>query len=356
MRYYRPVWPAAPLRRVATRQQRCDFDSYLPASKAYPSPSAAARRPLSRRHEEARLHGLHDGSASTTISKPIMRLVTYQSSAGPRVAGLRNGAYVDLNRADPQVPHCIKLLLAQGPAGLRRAANALATGKPLPAGQIELLPIVPKPEKILCVGLNYADHARESGQTPPAEPVFFSKFSHVIRADGQPIVLPRVSNEVDYEAELVVVIGAGGRYIAEEKALEHVGGYCCGNDVSARDWQLRKPGGQWLLGKSFDTFAPVGPALVTADEISAPGRLAIQLRLNGRVMQQSNTANLIFPVAKLIAYVSQVCTLVPGDLIFTGTPPGVGFAKQPQVFLKPGDTVEVEIERIGVLRNPVTSE
>ncbi len=219
-----------------------------------------------------------------------------------------------------------------------------------------MAPIIPSPEKILCVGLNYADHARESGQAPPAEPVFFSKFSAAIRTDGQPIVLPRVSREVDYEAELVVVIGTGGRYIAEDRALEHVAGYCCGNDVSARDWQLRKPGGQWLLGKSFDTFAPVGPALVTADEIPDPGHLAIQLRLNGQVMQRSNTAELIFSVAKLISYVSQVCTLAPGDVLFTGTPAGVGCTRKPPVFLKPGDTVEVEIERIGVLRNPVVGE
>jgi 2-keto-4-pentenoate hydratase/2-oxohepta-3-ene-1,7-dioic acid hydratase in catechol pathway len=135
-----------------------------------------------------------------------------------------------------------------------------------------------------------------------------------------------------------------------------VAGYCCGNDVSARDWQLRKPGGQWLLGKSFETFAPVGPSLVTADEIPDPDHLAIQLRLNGQVMQQSNTDQLIFPVAKLVSYISQVCTLLPGDLIFTGTPSGIGFARKPPVLLKPGDTVEVEIERIGVLSNSVVSE
>ena len=148
--------------------------------------------------------------------------------------------------------------------------------------------------------------------------MFFSKFSSAILGDGQPIVLPRVSSEVDYEAELVVVIGRGGRYIAEDRALEHVAGYCCGNDVSARDWQLRKPGGQWLLGKSFDTFAPIGPWLVTADEIPDPNHLAIQLRLNGQVMQQSNTANFIFSVAKLISYVSQVCTLASGRRAFYG--------------------------------------
>jgi 2-keto-4-pentenoate hydratase/2-oxohepta-3-ene-1,7-dioic acid hydratase in catechol pathway len=285
-----------------------------------------------------------------------MRLVTYQSSTGPRVAALRDGDCIDLNQADKNLPHCIKMLLAEGPAGLERAARAMAIGRPVPAAKLALLPIVPIPDKIICVGLNYIDHARESGQTPPSEPVVFSKFSLAIRGDRQPIVLPRVSTQVDYEAELVVVIGTGGRHIAEARALEHVAGYCCGNDVSARDWQLQKPGGQWLLGKSFETFAPIGPALVTADEIPNPGHLAIQLRLNGEVMQQSNTDKLIFSVAKLVSYVSQVCTLLPGDLLFTGTPAGVGCTRKPPVFLKPGDTVEVEIERIGVLSNTVVGE
>jgi 2-keto-4-pentenoate hydratase/2-oxohepta-3-ene-1,7-dioic acid hydratase in catechol pathway len=285
-----------------------------------------------------------------------MRLVTYQTPSGPRVAGVREEAYVDLNRADRDVPHCIKALLAQGPAGLRRAAKALAIGQPIPAAEARLAPIVPNPEKIIGIGKNYADHARETGSSPPSEPVFFCKFSSAILGDGETIVLPRVSSEVDYEAELVAVIGLGGRNIVKADALTHVAGYCCGNDVSARDWQQRKPGGQWLLGKSFDTFAPVGPALVTADEIPDSSALGIQLRLNGQVMQQSNTAQLIFPVAELIAYVSQVCTLSPGDLIFTGTPAGVGFARKPPVFLRPGDLIEVEIEGIGVLRNPVAVE
>jgi 2-keto-4-pentenoate hydratase/2-oxohepta-3-ene-1,7-dioic acid hydratase in catechol pathway len=285
-----------------------------------------------------------------------MRLVTYQTPTGPRVAGVRDGAYVDLNRADKGVPHCIKALLAQGPAGLRRAAMALAVGEPIPDAELKLMPIVPNPEKIVGVGKNYADHARETGSAPPGEPVFFCKFSSAILGDGETIVLPRVSSEVDYEAELVAVIGRGGRQIAKENALAHVAGYCCGNDVSARDWQHRKPGGQWLLGKSFDTFAPIGPALVTADEIPDAGKLAIELRINGRVMQQSNTSQLLFTIGELIAYVSQVCTLAAGDLIFTGTPSGVGFARRPPVFLQPGDVVEVEIERIGVLRNPVAGE
>jgi 2-keto-4-pentenoate hydratase/2-oxohepta-3-ene-1,7-dioic acid hydratase in catechol pathway len=285
-----------------------------------------------------------------------MKLITYRSPTGPRVAGVRDGACIDLNRADPAVPACIKALLAQGPEGLQRAQAALAAGKPLPLEEVKLVPPIPSPEKIICIGLNYADHAAETGVKAPPEPIVFCKFPTAISGDWSPIVLPRVSKEVDYEAELVVVIGRGGRHIPREQVREHIAAYCCGNDVSARDWQIRKPGGQWLLGKSFDTFAPIGPRLVTADEIPDPGNLAIRLRLNGRVMQDSSTAQLIFPVDELIAYVSQVCTLAPGDLIFTGTPPGVGFARKPPVFLQPGDTVEVEIENIGILRNPVVAE
>jgi len=285
-----------------------------------------------------------------------MRLVAYESNRGPRVAGVRDGGYVDLNRASPDVPSCIKELLAQGPQGLISAQAALEAGEVMAADAVNLLPPIPSPEKVICVGVNYADHARESGMKPPAEPVIFSKFPSAVIADGHPIVLPRLSETVDYEAELVVVIGVGGRHIPKDKARDHIAGYCCGNDVSARDWQLHKPAGQWLLGKTFDTFAPFGPALVTADEIDDPGNLGIRLRLNGQTMQDSSTDQLIFSVEELIAYVSGVSTLAPGDLIFTGTPPGVGMARKPPVLLEPGDTVEVEIDRVGVLRNPVVAE
>lgn len=283
-----------------------------------------------------------------------MRLVSYQSDRGPRVAAVRDEHYVDLNAADPRLPHCVKALLGQGPGALERAAAA--TGPAIEPATVKLLPPIPSPEKVICVGVNYADHARESGMELPKEPVIFNKFPTAVRADGDPIVLPSVSQEVDYEAELVVVIGRGGRRIPRERAREHIAAYCCGNDVSARDWQKNKPAGQWLLGKSFDSFAPFGPALVTADEVSDPGNLKIQLRLNGQVMQDSSTRQLIFPVEELVAYVSTVCTLAPGDLIFTGTPPGVGMARKPPVWLKPGDAVEVEIEGLGVLRNPVVGE
>jgi 2-keto-4-pentenoate hydratase/2-oxohepta-3-ene-1,7-dioic acid hydratase in catechol pathway len=285
-----------------------------------------------------------------------MKLVTYRSESGPRVAGLGEGGYVDLNQADSRLPDSMIELLALGEAGLDRARQALERGKPRSAESVQLMAPVPRPNKVICVGLNYADHAAESGASIPEEPVIFNKFPTSICGPGDPIVLPRISTQVDYEAELVVVIGRGGRHIPENKALEHVAGYCCGHDVSARDWQLAKPGKQWLLGKTFDSFAPFGPHLVTPEEVGDPGNLRIQLRLNGQTMQSSSTRQLIFSIPRLVSYISGVCTLEPGDVVFTGTPPGVGMARKPPVFLKPGDVVEVEIERLGTLRNPVTGE
>jgi len=285
-----------------------------------------------------------------------MKLATYQSDQGPRAAGVRDDGYVDLNRADPEVPACIKRLLAQGAQGIARAEQAMAAGEPMPAADVELLPPIPSPEKVLCIGRNYAEHAKESGADVSAEPVVFNKLPSAVSTAGRPIVLPKLSQEVDYEAELVVVIGTPGRHILRQQALDHVAAYCCGNDVSARDWQFHHSDGHWLLGKSFDTFAVFGPHLITADEIDDPGNLDIRLRLNGQEMQSSNTSQLIFPIDQLISHISGICTLKPGDLIFTGTPSGVGFARKPPVFLKDGDAVEVEVEKLGVLRNHVVAE
>jgi len=285
-----------------------------------------------------------------------MRLVTYLSAEGPRIAGVGRLGLVDLNRADQTLPTSMVELLALGERGMAQAAMAIANGKPFAAADVELLAPVPHPEKIICIGLNYADHAAESGVEPPSEPVVFNKFATAVAAHNDAVELPRASQQVDYEAELVVIIGTGGKNIARKDAYTHVAGYACGHDVSARDWQLHKPGKQWLLGKTFDGFAPFGPELVTADEVGDAGELGIKLRLNGATMQDSNTRQLIFPIDELIAYVSGVCTLVPGDVIFTGTPPGVGMARKPPVFLKPGDVTEVEIERIGTLRNTFVAE
>ena len=221
------------------------------------------------------------------------------------------------------------------------------------------MPAVPqlsieRPGKIICVGLNYRDHAEETGAELPKAPLLFAKWGNTLIGHGDPILLPRESEEVDYEAELGVVIGTGGRHIAETQALDHVRGYICVNDVSARDLQFAD--GQWTRGKSPDTFCPVGPRLVGREEIDDPQALAIRCILNGETMQDSSTANMIFSVAEIIAYVSRTITLEPGDLIATGTPAGVGVFRDPKVLLKDGDEVTVEVEGLGALTNPVRKE
>ena len=213
---------------------------------------------------------------------------------------------------------------------------------------------IERPGKIICVGLNYRDHAEETGAELPKAPLLFAKWGNTLIGHGDPIVLPRESEEVDYEAELGVVIGTGGRHIAETRALEHVRGYICVNDVSARDLQFGD--GQWTRGKSPDTFCPVGPRLVPREEIDDPQALAIKCILNGETMQDSTTANMIFSVAEIISYVSRTITLEPGDLIATGTPAGVGVFRDPKVLLKDGDEVTVEVEGLGALTNPVRKE
>ncbi len=284
-----------------------------------------------------------------------MRFLTYERDGKVGLAAKHGDQWHDLQSADASIHPMLQMHLAGGPAILDRIKEVIPQGEVLDRAKLKLLPPIPVPQKIICVGLNYADHAAETGAEIPSEPLIFNKFPTALRADGDKIVLPPVSEQVDFEAELVVVIGRGGKNIPQENAMDHVGGYCCGHDVSARDWQKGKPGKQWLLGKSFDSFAPCGPELVTPDEIDDPHSLGIRCRINGETMQDSNTRQLIFPIDKLISYISQVCTLMPGDLIYTGTPPGVGMARKPPVFLKPGDVVEVEIERIGLLRNPVVA-
>lgn len=225
--------------------------------------------------------------------------------------------------------------------------------RPMPS---TLLPAVPPPEKIFCIGLNYRDHAIETGSEIPTEPVVFSKFNSTLVGHGDAIELPKVSDQVDYEAELVVVIGTEAKHVQAKDAMRHVFGYTCGHDVSARDWQKGRPGGQWLLGKTFDTFAPTGPCLVTTNQVPDPSNLSVKMHLNGEVVQDSTTAQLIFDIPTLVAHLSQIVTLKPGDLIFTGTPPGVGAARNPPVFLQPGDQCSVEIEGIGMLTNTCRAE
>jgi 2-keto-4-pentenoate hydratase/2-oxohepta-3-ene-1,7-dioic acid hydratase in catechol pathway len=282
-----------------------------------------------------------------------MRFATIRTAFGPRAALLERDGYVDLHAADPSLPPDLINLLAAGPSALERArhtATHARTGH-LTQSSVALLPPIPEPRKIICIGLNYRDHAAESGALIPKEPILFSKFPTALVGHEANIVLPAVSSEVDYEAELVIVIGKRGKPRSKAEAAEYIAGYTIGHDVSARDWQLKKEGKPWTIGKTFDTFAPCGPVLVTADEVPDPTNLAIRLRLNGATMQDSSTKQMIFSPAELLVYLAQVFTLEPGDLIFTGTPPGVGFARKPPVFLKPGDVVEIEIERLGLLRN-----
>jgi 2-keto-4-pentenoate hydratase/2-oxohepta-3-ene-1,7-dioic acid hydratase in catechol pathway len=212
---------------------------------------------------------------------------------------------------------------------------------------------VPRPGKVICIGLNYRDHAAESNMPSPEIPVVFSKFATAVIAPGEPVVLPPTSEQVDYEAELAVVIGRRAKNIRANRALDYVLGYTAFNDVSARDFQFAD--GQWQRGKSCDTFAPMGPKIVTTDVVPDPHKLSIKLTLNGQTMQDSNTDQLIFGVPELIEFLSQTITLEPGDVIATGTPPGVGFARKPPVFLRAGDVMEVDIDRVGKLNSQVVA-
>jgi 2-keto-4-pentenoate hydratase/2-oxohepta-3-ene-1,7-dioic acid hydratase in catechol pathway len=226
-----------------------------------------------------------------------------------------------------------------------------------PLGEVSMLAPVPRPGKIVAVGLNYRDHAAEAGLPVPETPVIFGKFPSAVIGPGQPIVLPAGSRRVDYEGELGVVIGRRVRRVSRQDALGAVLGFVPANDVSDRDFQ--KADGQWVRAKSCDTFAPLGPAIVTTDEVErlVPGGvLRLQTRVNGTVLQDGSTADLVFDVAALLAFVSETITLEPGDVLLTGTPAGVGFARRPRVFLSPGDVVEVEIDALGTLRNPVLAE
>jgi 2-keto-4-pentenoate hydratase/2-oxohepta-3-ene-1,7-dioic acid hydratase in catechol pathway len=234
---------------------------------------------------------------------------------------------------------------------IRGQIDSALAAAPLVAGRVKLLSPVPEGGKLLCIGLNYRDHAIESGMEIPSEPVVFNKLAGTLCGPEDCVPLPQCSSKVDYEAELVLVIGRRTWQVTEEQAEASIFGYTCGHDVSARDWQIGRPGGQWLLGKSFPNFAPVGPAIVPREFIPDSGNLAVTMRINGEIMQQSTTQQLIFTPRQLISHLSQCCVLEPGDIIFTGTPPGVGAARKPPRFLRAGDVCEVEVEGLGVLRN-----
>lgn len=267
-----------------------------------------------------------------------MRLVQFQAPhlAGPRL-GLESGSggdVIDLNAFDPTLPTTMIQFLEQGEASLSVARRALAAQLPvLPRSEVTFLAPVTHPDKVVCVGLNYVDHCKEQNVPVPKEPIIFSKFGSSIVGPYDDILLPPESQATD--------------------AMAHVAGFTVAHDVSARDWQVRRNGKQWLLGKTFDTFCPLGPALVTKDSVADPHNLSICCRVNGELVQSSNTKQMVFKTEQLVAWVSQFVTLYPGDVFLTGTPPGVGMFRKPPVFLKKGDEVQCEIEELGVIVNKV---
>jgi ureidoglycolate lyase len=270
-----------------------------------------------------------------------MKLVTFSTGEMPQIGRVEGDSVVSLA---PRFRSMIDLITRWEAV---REEVRTATGVLTPLDKVTLLPPVPRPGKIMAIGLNYADHIRETGANMPERQVWFCKQPTAANGPFDPIRLPKVSSQVDYEAELVAVIGKGGRYISRDEAPAAVFGYCVGNDVSARDWQRAIP--QWVLGKSFDGHAPFGPWITTTDEAGDPHDLGIRSFVNGEKRQDSNTREFVFDIWDQIAHVSQVMTLEPGDLIFTGTPGGVGMAMTPPRYLADGDKVRIEIDRLGAL-------
>jgi 2-keto-4-pentenoate hydratase/2-oxohepta-3-ene-1,7-dioic acid hydratase in catechol pathway len=290
-----------------------------------------------------------------------MKLVTFESSGQIQLGALRslNGRVKVFNlcQLDPRLSSDMIGFLNGGASSLSLAQQVLASASPalgIDLAEVKLLAPLPQPGKLICIGQNYLEHAKESGASKAPYPIIFAKYNNSIIGPGESIVIPSVVKKPDYEGELAVVIGRRGRRIPEAEALSYVGGYMVLNDVSARDWQNRTS--QWVIGKTCDTFCPIGPALVTADEIPNPQDLHVRTSINGEEMQNGYTGDMIFPVAVLIADMSRVMTLEPGDVIATGTPPGVGFARVPPRWLRPGDVVRIEVEKVGVLENPVVAE
>jgi 2-keto-4-pentenoate hydratase/2-oxohepta-3-ene-1,7-dioic acid hydratase in catechol pathway len=281
-----------------------------------------------------------------------MRLAAFRrQDGGPQCGVVRGEEIVSLTGAG--FPDLLSVIRG-GDAAVSKIAEWLSRGPRLPLSSVRLLAPIPRPPKLLCIGLNYRDHAAETNVPVPSVPTVFAKFPTAIIGPGDSIVLPKSSSQPDYEAEFAFVIGKGGRHIPAERWAEHVFGYTMLNDVSARDYQ--KAVSQWTMGKNFDTFAPMGPYLVTRDEIADPHALDISLTLNGELMQSSNTRNLVFGVPDLIAFLSSVLTLEPGDVVSTGTPAGVGFVRRPPRYLQSGDETVVRVQGLGELRNPVAAE
>jgi 2-keto-4-pentenoate hydratase/2-oxohepta-3-ene-1,7-dioic acid hydratase in catechol pathway len=273
-----------------------------------------------------------------------VKLCTYAGRQGPRL-----GIVSDDRVFDAQTSLAMSDIVADWPNARPALEAAVKQGEGIRLAAANLVAPIARPGKIFAIGLNYADHIAESRMEAPKEQVWFTKAVTSINGPFDPVQIPRVSSFVDYEVELVAVIGKGGRHIAKDKAHQHVFGYCVGNDVTERAWQHRTP--QWSLGKSFDTHAPTGPWITTSDEIVDPHALDIRCFVNGELRQNSNTRHLVFDVYDQISHLSQAMTLEPGDLIFTGTPGGIGAAMEPRRFLKPGDVVRCEIAGLGHLEN-----
>jgi 2-keto-4-pentenoate hydratase/2-oxohepta-3-ene-1,7-dioic acid hydratase in catechol pathway len=286
-----------------------------------------------------------------------MKLVTYTTGNEPRLGAVRGDQVIDLAAAsEGRLPATMLEFLQQGKPAMALARELLSSAPSTHSlHDVTLLAPVPNPSKVIAIGLNYMDHCRESGTEPPTSPVIFAKFSTAVIGPGATIRWdPALTSKVDYEAELGVVFGKTARRVSEDEALDYVAGYINANDVSARE--LQRGDGQWVRAKSLDTFCPLGPSLVTAGEIPDPQALDIRSVLNGQVMQESNTKEMIFSVSTLIAFASRAFTLLPGDVLITGTPHGVGAGRNPPVFLKDGDTISIEVEGLGTLTNTCEEE
>jgi 2-keto-4-pentenoate hydratase/2-oxohepta-3-ene-1,7-dioic acid hydratase in catechol pathway len=284
-----------------------------------------------------------------------MKLVTYEAGAAPQLGAVADGKVVPLSATAPGLPAEMIGLIAAWPKIEREVRRIVAAGAGAVAlDQVRLKAPIRRPGKIMAIGLNYADHIEESKLGTPEHQIWFSKAPTAANGPYDPIQVPKVSQMLDYEAELVAVIGQGGRHVDRDQAPAAVFGYCCGNDATERAWQHRTP--QWVIGKSFDSHAPFGPWITTSDEAPDPHNLSIRCLVNGEVRQKSNTRHLVFNIWDQIEHLSQAMTLEPGDLIYTGTPGGIGAAMKPMQFLKAGDRVRIEIEGLGALDNPCTDE
>lgn len=281
-----------------------------------------------------------------------MKLVSFVSGGSARYGMVSGDGVIDLQARFGERWPTLRDLLAGD--GLAEAARVAENPPDFSLADLEFAPVIPNPDKIICVGLNYRDHVAESGRTETPNPALFARFAGSQIGHGQKLIKPAVSDEFDYEGELAVIIGKGGRHIAVADALDHVAGYACYNEGSVRDWQRHTS--QFLAGKTFAGTGGFGPWLVTTDEIPDPTALTLETRLNGQVVQHSTTALMITPVREQIAYISTILPLLPGDVIVSGTPGGVGSKRKPPLFMQPGDVAEIEISGVGILRNPVIAE